>query len=430
MIFPIALKEEGKFVLPWQPEVIKPDIKENLRFSFRLDRTRIPCKEDLDDEPLVQRVKDEPEKISYVPETGVRTTWLGHASVLFQFDGVNILANPNFNSHVGLLNFAERYRQPVYSVEQMPRIDCVFITNTHFDYLDVQTIRDLDARFGDVLLWYVPMGLGAWMHKQGCASVVELDWWSEDEVDFIDYTKLSETDDEDKSTTTFKIACTPTQSGHTRKLDDAAVLWCSWVIASPRYKVFIAGSTGYHGKLFKTIGSKYGPFHMAALPIGRYCPEWKFGWGNVTPELSVQIQQDILAMCALGVSWGTVNLSNEYFLEPARRLKEELEKRGMTEVQFFLLKHGESRLIDVEKVGVEKGSEIKVRRHHHHNHHDHVHQSHTITTTTTITNENGEVKTRTETIDGNGTVVHGDEPVEEDDEKRGLIQRIVDKVKN
>lgn len=218
-------------------------------------------------------------------------------------------------------------------------------------------------RYGDALLWYAPLGLGSWLSKQGCGSVIELDWWQNDQVEFIDYSKTSDSgsDDGEATEATFNIACTPSQSGHTRDLGDSssAVLWCSWVIAGPKYRVYVSGSTGYHDQLFKTIGRHYGPFHVAALPIGRYNPDWKFGWGNVTPEQSVQIQQDVLAMCALGVSWGTVNISNEYYLEPAQRLAAELEKRGMSEMQFFTLKHGESRLFDVEKLKMEKGSDIK-----------------------------------------------------------------------
>ena len=50
---------------------------------------------------------------------------------------------------------------------------------------------------------------------------------------------------------------------------------------------------------------------MAALPIGGYDPDWKFGYGNVTPEEAVQIHQDVLAMCSLALSWGTFTVSNE-----------------------------------------------------------------------------------------------------------------------
>ena len=141
----------------------------------------------------MQLMKEDPTRVENPPENGVRVTWLGHASVLFQLDNVNVLVNPNFDIR-GIKYYHpgdnKRYRKPVYSVAQLPRIDVVFITNTHFDYLDLSSVRQLNERFGDMLLWYVPMGAADWMAKAGCGNVVELDWWKEDEVEFIDETKV------------------------------------------------------------------------------------------------------------------------------------------------------------------------------------------------------------------------------------------------
>ena len=36
-------------------------------------------------------------------------------------------------------------------------------------------------------------------------------------------------------------------------------------------------------------------------------------------------------------------------MEPPQRLQEELRKNGLSEMQFFLLKHGESRLIEIKE---------------------------------------------------------------------------------
>jgi len=348
-----ALKRDGKYILPWKSTLQPPDSLTNFRSFFTISQSNVPWSEaKLDEEPLMQMMAADPSRIENPPENGIRVTWLGHSSALFQLDNVNILVNPNFDQRGVKYYYPladKRYRKPVYTVDQLPRIDCVFITNTHFDYLDKSSVISLNDRFGEMLLWYVPMGVADWMSKCGCVNVVELDWWKEDEVDFIDHTKLNE-EDEDTSTTTFNISCTPSQSYHSRSLnDDNAVLWCSWVIVSPRYKLFVSGATGYNDKIFKAIGRRYGPFHMAAIPIGGYLPSWQNGYGNVNPEESVQIHQDVLAMCSLALSWGTFTVSDEYFLEPPQRLNDELRKQGLSEMQFFLLKHGESRLIEIKE---------------------------------------------------------------------------------
>ena len=43
----------------------------------------------------------------------------------------------------------------------------------------------------------------------------------------------------------------------------------------------------------------------------------------------------------------------QYYLDPPSRLNEELRKQGLSEMQFFLLKHGESRLIEIKEADKE-----------------------------------------------------------------------------
>ena len=49
------------------------------------------------------------------------------------------------------------------------------------------------------------------------------------------------------------------------------VLWGSWCVIGPKNKFFFAGDTGYCS-VFEQIGLKYGPFDLAAIPIGAYEP--------------------------------------------------------------------------------------------------------------------------------------------------------------
>ena len=49
------------------------------------------------------------------------------------------------------------------------------------------------------------------------------------------------------------------------------VLWGSWCVLGPWHKFYFAGDTGYcHA--FEQIGNKFGPFDLAAIPIGSYEP--------------------------------------------------------------------------------------------------------------------------------------------------------------
>ena len=49
------------------------------------------------------------------------------------------------------------------------------------------------------------------------------------------------------------------------------VLWGSWCVIGPKHRFYFAGDTGYC-PVFETIGKRYGPFDLAAIPIGAYDP--------------------------------------------------------------------------------------------------------------------------------------------------------------
>ena len=95
--YPRAVKKDGKYVLPWATDKQAPDGFTNFKYFFTIDESKVPNEKKLDEEPLMQRMAADPNRIDNPPEHGIRTTWLGHSSALFQLDHVNILVNPNFN---------------------------------------------------------------------------------------------------------------------------------------------------------------------------------------------------------------------------------------------------------------------------------------------------------------------------------------------
>lgn len=44
---------------------------------------------------------------------------------------------------------------PCVFCQQLPRIDAVVISHSHYDHLDVGSVYSLNARFGGTLRWYV-----------------------------------------------------------------------------------------------------------------------------------------------------------------------------------------------------------------------------------------------------------------------------------
>ena len=66
---------------------------------------------------------------------------------------------------------------------------------------------------------------------------------------------------------------------------------------------------------------------------------------HVNPEEAVKIHLDVKSWQTIGMHWGTfLNLTEEPFLEPPKRLLQELEKRKINPLEFRVLEHGQKIL--------------------------------------------------------------------------------------
>ena len=57
-------------------------------------------------------------------------TWIGHSTLLLQFDGFNILTDPHMTQRASPVSFAgpKRFMKPGISIEDLPHIDLIIIT--------------------------------------------------------------------------------------------------------------------------------------------------------------------------------------------------------------------------------------------------------------------------------------------------------------
>ena len=67
-----------------------------------------------------------------------RVTWVGHATVLVQYKGINYLTDPHLTDYPGpsKLFVSERITPPALSFEELPKIDFVLIPYSHYVPLD------------------------------------------------------------------------------------------------------------------------------------------------------------------------------------------------------------------------------------------------------------------------------------------------------
>ena len=106
-------------------------------------------------------------------------TWIGHATLLVQAGGANILTDPIFSRAriAARLHRSETPRRPGIALADLPRIDAVVISHNHYDHLDDASVQALAVQPGGAPLFIVPLGLKAWFAERGIERVVELDWW-------------------------------------------------------------------------------------------------------------------------------------------------------------------------------------------------------------------------------------------------------------
>ena len=235
---------------------------------------------------------------SYAHGAQPMVTWIGHASMLVQAGGLNVLTDPVFSERASPLQIMgpKRAVPPGVAMDDLPPIDVVLISHNHYDHLDRTSVLLLNARSEGKTLFLVPLGLKPWMKSQGVDNVVELDWWQQHGVRGVEF------------------HLTPVQHWSARGLGDRSeTLWGGWAVLSQDLHWYFGGDTAYSPD-FKDTKKHFAPrqgatsgggFDLALLPIGAYAPRWFMREQHANPEEAVQIHLDLGAKRSVAMHWGT-----------------------------------------------------------------------------------------------------------------------------
>ncbi|WP_338554836.1 MBL fold metallo-hydrolase [Paenibacillus sp. KS-LC4] len=311
-------------------------------------------------------------------------TWVGHSTFLIQMAGLNIVTDPVWS---GNMAFEKRLAPPGIPISDMPPVDVVLISHSHYDHLNINSLRKLGG--GKQIL--VPAGLASKLKLKGFRRIKELHWWESVHIHGVKFTfvpsqhwtrrnpwdmnsshwggwvmepyaampsrsgdhsheqaqlhglggsasvaerKQQTVGAPNAASTAAKAAEEVDRLGHTDGAGHAAR-----PIAGIAPTVYFAGDSGYFPG-FKDIGRKF-QIDVALMPIGAYEPEWFMGPQHVTPEQSLQAFEDVEARFFVPMHYGAFKLADDTPREALDRLEACRDSRCIEKERIVVLPHGE-----------------------------------------------------------------------------------------
>ena len=257
---------------------------------------------------------------------GLRVTFINHATVLLQTEGINILTDPILSERASPVSWAgpKRHRSPGLRFEDLPPIDFVLIGHNHYDHLDVNTLLKLSTDHKPRFV--TGLGNREFLSTRGITDVTELDWWEAVKIS----DKLS-------------IHCVPAKHFSGRSLSDGdTTLWCGYVIEASGENVYFAGDTGM-GSHFAEIKNRFAPFRLALLPIGAYLPRWFMRPVHLSPDDAIKAHRILEPRVSMAIHFGTFALGDDGEFEPVLKLLEALNTEDEIRSRFWVLEQGEGR---------------------------------------------------------------------------------------
>lgn len=200
-------------------------------------------------------------------------TYVGHATVLLELDGIRLLTDPLLRGRVGPL-----VRQgPAPAPEAAERLDAVLISHLHRDHADLGSLR----RLGRDLQLLVPPGSRRLFERHGFGAVTELAPGDSAAVGALTVTAVDAHHD----------------GGRRRHAPDPRAI--GFLVAGRR-QVYFAGDTDW----FPEMEGLAPGLDLALLPIWGWGPN--IGAGHLDPEGAARAAAALNPRLAVPIHWGTL----------------------------------------------------------------------------------------------------------------------------
>ena len=254
---------------------------------------------------------EKPSLLENKDDDSLAFTWLGHSSFILQMGKLNILADPVLSNYSSPVSFAgpKRFSEVPITAGDMPEIDVIILSHDHYDHLDYDTIKKVDAK---VKRYIVPLGVDSILKGWNVASekIVSLSWWESVEVDG----------------TTFTL--TPSQHFTGRNpLKGKSTFWGGYYMSNDHHKVYYTGDGGYYD-VFERVREKLGAPDIMIAECGQYDNAW--AKIHMFPEETVKAGLDTQTKWLIPVHWGTFCICNHAWDDSIKRVTAAASENGLS----------------------------------------------------------------------------------------------------
>ena len=232
-----------------------------------------------------------------------RVTYVGHATILIDLDGVRLLTDPVLRARVVHL----RRIAPPVSAGSLGQVDAILLSHAHWDHLDLPSLRTFDRSVRVV----APRGLGALLRKLRFAEISEVDVGEKLTIGGVE------------------VTATPAEHDGRRGPLGVSAPALGFVVTGSK-SVYFAGDTD----LFTDMEAIGGSLDLALLPVAGWGK--KLGPGHLDAARAATAASLLKPRMAVPIHWGTFRPVSERgdpghpeteFRDRAAKLAPEVEVR-------------------------------------------------------------------------------------------------------
>ncbi len=200
-------------------------------------------------------------------------TYIGHATVLIQMDGVRLLTDPLLRQKASILR---RRHSPIDQASYQD-IDAVLISHLHLDHLDLPSLQMLDRRVRLI----VPNGANRIVNKLGFENVREM--------------HVGDTE------TIGTLSVKSTHAEHRRwRYPFGLVADCMGFVISGQYRIYFSGDTD----IFPGMAELVEDLDIALLSVWGWGPTLPNG--HMSPKRAAQALTLLHPYISIPIHWGTM----------------------------------------------------------------------------------------------------------------------------